>query len=522
MVTNSVGDVGGDIFSDENDSLQNDDPDDDISVQTDLGNYQPWELDTTVLMELPNGWSEGFITDFQLSSPKTVVYEVTWNDGEVITYTDIKEVDEMVTNAEEYEPWEAGTPVYEQFGDGNEVGRNGFISSFVNGQYVISWDDGTSQNYFDFDTVDDFVFNARGNGEGESGMDDGEADSESESGGNIWDGYEPWGNGTPVSYEFDDGWWEGEISGYKDGVYEVTWINGSTNRYGDFGVMDKMVANARISLPDTGAGDEIGKEESIDDNVQDASAEDNTIGDSNIGSEENDVDDDIQDTIDEDDDIGGEERVDDDLLINSGMDAEQVEIVNLDETEGRVYENGTMVCKKFDDGWWVGFVESFEGGTYTIKWADDGINEYEEGEEMDQMVTDAHEGPVAADSDPYPVGTIVYVKNSDVWYEGSIKSYEKFMYTVVWEDGNETYYVDGTELDHIVANGVKVAEDNDDGLAAGGKVGIAIAAVSVSFLIGLVLVKSFRRKNRSSKQSRRIRYDIEGAERINYGLPRIA
>lgn len=549
MVYNAANDVGADGIDDE--------LDDDTSAEVDLANYQPWQLDTAVLLQFPNGWYEGFITDFQMPSPTTVVYEVTWTDGEVKTYTDIREVDQMVFNAKEYDPWEAGTPVHGHFDDEGEESMNGYISSFANGQYEIAWDNGTSQIYFDFDTVDSFVFNARGNDDGDGGN-DGESDVGPEDGGDIWDGYEPWGNETPVSYEFDNGWREGKISGYADGVYEVTWSDGSINRYGNFDMIDQMVANARISLPDTGADDSSETEESVDDTVQDGSDNDEGSGieesvddtiqdgsdnDDGSGTEES-LDDNVEDGSGEDGNSGAEEKVEDEMQDGSGNDdnsgtgesvdddttgdssgneGEQVEVeVNQDEIYGRVYENGTMVCKKFDDGWWVGFVESYEGGTYTVRWADDATNEYVEGEEMDQMVTDAQEGPIAADSDPYPVGTIVYKKNSDVWYQGTIISYEKYMYTVSWEDGDETYYVDGIELDHMVAYGIKVAEESQGGLTTGGKVGIVVAALGVSLLIGLVLTRPLRKKKLSSRESRRMRYTVHEAERKKYGLPPIS
>jgi hypothetical protein len=53
------------------------------------------------------------------------------------------------------------------------------------------------------------------------------------------------------------------------------------------------------------------------------------------------------------------------------------------------YPVGTLVYKQFDGEWWTGTIESSHNGEYAVRWSDDSVEVYDEGPEMDQMVSDA-------------------------------------------------------------------------------------------------------------------------------------
>ena len=229
-------------------------------------------------------------------------------------------------------------------------------------------------------------------------------------------GYDPWPKGTPVSWDFDDGWWDGTITDYVAGTYEVTWSDDSSKYYSNLEKIDQMVAFA--------SGEGFGTEET--------------------------------------------QNIDDYYATDDGM-------------YGDYYELETVVYAEFDDGWWAGYIDSFEDEYYVIRWSDDSVDKYLPGDEMDEIVMNAQYIPY--DYGIYDVGTHVRKKFDDTWYKGTIEYSEGGFYTILWDDGTRTTYVSGNEIDEMVTNAYKI------GMSLAGKI---VLCLFVIFFLGGVVFYSIR------------------------------
>lgn len=349
----------------------------------DLSEYVSWPIGTATLLEFSDGWYEGTITSFFLSDDKkNATYIVTWSDGNSDSFVnELEWMDLMVANAEDYEPWQMGTPAFgypnpDAFDttDGQESENaflSGEITAFEGGAYTITWSNGDSVVYSDFDMIDVLVNNAGVN------LDP------------SWmENYNPWPNGTPVTWDFDDGWWKGTVTDFSDGTYEVTWTDGSSKYYSNLEKVDQMVSFA------SGEG---------------------FIG--NLANPETPYDDDNQ--------YG-------------------------DDMYGDYYQLETLVYAQFTDGWWAGYVDSYEDDYYVVRWSDDSVDKFLPGEDMDEMVMNGTQIP--NDYGIYPVGTHVFQMFDDVWYWGTVEYSEGGFYQILWDDGTRTTYVSGSEIDEMVNN----------------------------------------------------------------------
>lgn len=335
----------------------------------DLSEYDPWPTGTLTLLEFQDGYYEGTITSFELSEDnKVATYVVTWSDDTVDQFVnELEWMDLMVENAKEYEPWDINTTTWgypnpkltddEQFG---------VITSFQNGRYTITWSNGDVLEYFDFDQIDHFVYDA--------GIQNGEP--------MIGTDYEPWPNGTPVSWDFDDGWWDGIITSFSDGNYEVTWSDKSTKIYSNLEKIDMMVQYAAMKNESAMFGPYHG---------------------------------------------------------NYGEDDDDYEY----------YPIGTLVYAEFEDGWWYGNIDAYDGDYYVVKWSDDTYDNFLPGPDVDQMVLNTQLLSFEQ-TGMYPVGTQVYSKFSKAWYWGTIEENAGGLYTILWEDGERTYHMSGPEVDEMV------------------------------------------------------------------------
>lgn len=366
----------------------------DTYTYEDLSDYQPWPIGTPALLEFADGWYEGKIANYSLSSDhKNATYIVTWSDGTSdIFFNELEWIDLMVANANDYEPWEMGTPT---FGYPNpDAGQNpddaflsGEITGFGEGLYTITWSNGDVLPYSDFDMVDVLVNNA--------GM-------------NIdpsWmDFYDPWPSGTPVSWDFDDGWWDGTIKGFSDGTYEVEWSDGSTKTYSNLEKIDQMVAFAN--------------------------------GDGFIG--------------------------------NLGEHTTPYADFRSEDADpyAEYYDLETVVYAEFQDGWWAGYVDSYQGEYYVIRWSDDSVDLFLPGNDMDEIVANSRYIP--KEYGIYPVGTHVLKEFDGIWYWGTIEYSAGGFYTILWDDGERTQYVSGAEIDEMVANAY------DTGMSGVGKFALGL------------------------------------------------
>ena len=77
----------------------------------DLSEYKAWPQGTPVLLEFADGWFMGKVTAFSMTDDKKgATYIVTWSDGATDQFfNELEWVDLMVSNAEDYQPWENGT-----------------------------------------------------------------------------------------------------------------------------------------------------------------------------------------------------------------------------------------------------------------------------------------------------------------------------------------------------------------------------------------------------------------------------
>ena len=130
-------------------------------------------------------------------------------------------------------PWEPGTPVSANFPDDGGW-WDGVIAGYGNGAYTVQWSDGSTDTFADEDYVDEIVANANGpEGGGEAFFD----------------------MNTPISWQFDGEWWDGQITGYDgENAYTVTWEDNSTDEYTDINLLSQMVnAYVQNNADDTAA-----------------------------------------------------------------------------------------------------------------------------------------------------------------------------------------------------------------------------------------------------------------------------
>ena len=281
----------------------------------------------------------------------------------------------------------------------------GEITLFENGAYTITWSNGESIIYNDFDMIDELVNNA--------GM---YYDP------NLMGNYEPWPVDTPVSWDFDDGWWNGNITGFIDGTYEVTWNDQSTKTYSNLEKIDQMVQYA--------------------------------MGDDGVGA------------------FGGG----DDYQGDDGGDYEY-------------YPVGTIVYADFDDGWWAGHVDSYEGDYYVVQWSDDSYDNFRPSPEVDEMVENTQYLSFE-ESGIFPIGTQVYKQFDGDWYWGSIEYNAGGIYTVLWDDGERTQHISGVEMDRMVAKAA------NQGMSTAGKFFLSVFVFSSFAGVAFFFVRRSEKKKR--------------------------
>ena len=238
--------------------------------------------------------------------------------------------------------------------------------------------------------------------------------------------YDPWPKGTPVTWPFDDGWWNGTITDFSMGSYEVTWSDGSSKYYSSLEKIDQMVAF-------------------------------------NAG--------------------GG-------FMGNLGDDNTQYD--DFTDVYGEYYDLQTVVYAEFKDGWWAGYIDSYEGEYYIVRWSDDTVDKFLPGEDMDEMVLNGKHIP--ADYGIWPIGTRVYKEFDGYWYWGTIEYSEGGFYTILWEDGERTTYVSGSEIDQMVKDAYK------GGMGTFAKSALIILVLGCVGGIAFFVIKRKKTNKRSRRQ----------------------
>jgi hypothetical protein len=167
--------------------------------------------------------------------------------------------------------WATGTPVatFEE----NQWWK-GHISGYANNVYTVTWDSGEVETFTDFDEVNQMVSDAEtlGTSSGanqpsppptDAPLDDDEVDDDTAVEATIAptdeetmaptdkaDAALPYPKGTPVYMEFEDeGWWVGELVHYSKGYYTIRWSDGSHDVFAEGERVDEIVANAAY-IPD--------------------------------------------------------------------------------------------------------------------------------------------------------------------------------------------------------------------------------------------------------------------------------
>ena len=297
---------------------------------------------------------------------------------------------------------------------------SGEITSFENGAYSVTWSNGDVVVYNDFDMIDELVNNAGMYYEPY-----------------LMENYEPWLVSTPVSWDFDDGWWEGTITGFIDGSYEVTWSDKSTKNYSNLEKIDQMVAYA---------------------------AGEGFIG--NMEGPQGQYDDSQDDTYPSDD-----------------------------------YPIGTPIYAEFTDGWWVGYIDSYDGDYYVVRWSDDTTDYFLPGPDFDDIVTSAQYIPY--DDNMYPVGTQVYKDFDERWYWGTVEYNYGGFYTIIWDDGERTEHVSGIEFEEMIANAN--AYTTDSGMSVFGKAVLSIFVLGGFAGIAFFVVRRSNKKKQLADVSEQVR-----------------
>lgn len=287
---------------------------------------------------------------------------------------------------------------------------------------------------------------------------------------NEFEDYEAYEVGTPLVYEYDGEWYDGEIVKYFDGVYTISWIeDGELEYFDNINQVDKMVRAAEINAnPDlypvgTPVVDTKQDREGV---IVDFVNEEYRVEWSNGAIEAYTPGSDIDAIVsaagtlepatdapteeetdaptEEDTDAPTEE--DTDAPTEEETDApadEETDAPTEEDTQVGAFPVGTDVYRFFEgDGAFFGKISWFEDGVYEIHWSDDTYETYDNEQEITKMVRDAHrhnQGDEFED-DPWDNGTAVYIVFPDAPYFGEVIDYKNGMYTIRWSDESVFLY----------------------------------------------------------------------------------
>lgn len=248
---------------------------------------------------------------------------------------------------------------------------SGKITAFGDGAYAVTWSNKHLVIYNDFDEVDMLVNSAANN------LDP------------TWvDNYDPWPKGTDVSWNFDDGWWDGSITDFSSGTYEVTWSDGSLKSYSNIEKVDQMVAYAD---GEGFLGNLAGAYDA--DDYDDDYYNDYYDLETLVYAEYTDgwwagyidsYDDDYYVIRWSDDSV-------DKFLPGDDMDQMVVDGQNIPD-DYNLWSEGTAVYSEFEGTWYWGTIEISKGGFYTVLWEDGSRTTYVSGSAIDEMVYNAYKG----------------------------------------------------------------------------------------------------------------------------------
>jgi len=491
-----------------------------------LDDKESWDNGTKVYNQFPNeGWWSGTITSFNKA---TGMYSVTWEDGSTDFFEDGDKIDQMVANAQndpQNNPAGAGSvagaypsgaavSVYE---DGSWY--DGVIVEYRNGVYTVKWDeDDEIEEIQAGPIIDQMIQDSYGDDDAPPE----ENNRESDFSGDL-------SVGTAVSYYDEDGWVDGQIKDYSNGVYSVVWEDGSNDEYDDSG--EDLAELKQATL------DAIGDD--------DASPEGNYggsdfSGDLSIGTavsyydEDGWVDGQIKDysngvysVVWED---GSNDEYDD-----SGDDLAELKQAALDAigdddappdapnkyVSGPKFKNGTPVSD-WEDGEWVdGEVINFEDSNYIVRWEDEDDVEYydsanaDDMKELAKMVEDGigdDDAPPASffeSEDLWAIGTPVAVKEDDIVWYGKIDDFRQGEYSIAWDNG-ESEYLDNFDLVNQMVSNAALSPKQNAGMSAVGKFFLSLFIISVCVLSSVFGHKYYQKYQAEQKREREIAMEDGG------------
>ena len=353
---------------------------------------EPWDNGTKVYNEFPNeGWWSGTITSYNYG---TGVYTVTWEDGSTDYYDDDDTIDKMVLYAQN-DPQNnpAGAGDYGQtYPSGTAVSvyedgewYDGEVVQYGSGTYTIRWDeDGEIEEIDAGPLMDQMVQDSFGDDDAPpSGYNGGK----SASSGSL-------SIGTPVSYYEDGEWIDGRISSYSDGVYTVTWDDGSDDLYDDSG--DDLAELKQA------AADAIGDDDAPPDNISP-------------------------------DALSGP-KFPNGTPVSDWEDGEWVdgEVIN--------FQDGNYIVQWEDEN---------EIEYYDSHNAED---MQELGKMADDAIGDDDAPPDSVNEEMWEIGTPVSITEDGIVYYGTIQGFRMGEYTIVWDDGEKEYEDDLQLVNQMVSN----------------------------------------------------------------------
>lgn len=146
--------------------------------------------------------------------------------------------DDDAADDDDYTPtsgpkYPVGTPVSD-FEDEEWV--EGEVVDFVDGSYIVQWEDEDDVEYYESSNAEDMQELKQMASWG-GGDDDAPPDS-------FFEDNDLWKIGTPVAVVEDDVLWYGNIDGFSDGAYSITWENGDSEWLDNYDLVNAMVSNA--------------------------------------------------------------------------------------------------------------------------------------------------------------------------------------------------------------------------------------------------------------------------------------
>lgn len=302
------------------------------------------------------------------SASTTAVTAATATSRSISTASSLEEQHERLLvedGFEDEDPWAVGTRVNYQW-DGEWY--LGTITNYFDGVYTIDWDEGETENFDDFDLIDQMV-----------------ADFEALQ---TNDPEFLYGAGTPILeyFEEDDYWWPGVIVDIVNGQYEVQWEDGTVDVYPPGAEIDQAVADAANPPADANIGTDAPTEETTEESTEEGPMYDlQTPVYKNFGDDEGWwwgtitwYADGVYTITWSDDSTEAYDNLD-----------EVTEMVQNAIEEEQPWPRGTAVWMDFgEEGQWYGEILTYYDGEYTIRWSDNSIDNFDEAI-VDDMVADA-------------------------------------------------------------------------------------------------------------------------------------